>query len=552
MRLALRDYQDETLLKVNQAIAAGENRPAIVHATGLGKTVTFSSWIAQRLAEQPRQRALVLVGGAVAANLATQARDKIHSIAPHLRPGIVMANQRDHDRPVVVASVQTLSGSQTRNGMTSWPRREQIHNVGTIVVDEAHHAAAPTWRALLDYYGAFNGVPTLGCTATMSREDGRGLGEIWHRVVDVRDTIWGIRNGYLADVRGIRVHVPDLDLTGVHIRAGDLQQEETATAMLNADTGGAIIKSIYEFAPDRRGVVFAPNVATAVQWAEEMNDAGIATGVIIGTTTRDERAKIYAQFEAGKLRWLCTVMVLTEGWDAPWADCAVIARPTQVARLYQQMVGRILRLWAAGGKVDALVLDVCGATDLHGLASLQDLSEDRQIKPRPGQSLLEAMDEFEDDFDATHQGLDALGFHAPPVHSVVGVEIDMFGKSHSVWLQTDAGTWFVPAGDMFFFLWRKESGLYTLGMTPKERAERATPIQDDLDLEIGMALAEQCASDYAPQHAGRDASWRQTGPARPGQRADLRRYQRKAPKTMSAAQAFDEINRGMATVRLGG
>lgn len=542
VQLKPRAYQEEVLTGIDSLLASGTNRPAVVMATGLGKTVVFSHWIHRRVMSRPRERVVVWVHRD---ELAKQARDKIHSIAPHLRPGIVMANQRDHDRQVIVASIQTVSRAPYR-------RRDAIHGVGAMVADECHHAAAPTWRSTLEHFGAWAGVPTVGFTATMSREDGRGLGEIWEKVVERPDggnwdTLWGVRNGFLADVRGIRVKVPRLDLSGVHIRGGDLQQDETAEAMLDANTGAAIVKAIHEFAPARRGVVFAPNVATAEQFAADMNEAGIRTETIIGTTPVHERQAVYARFRTGETRWLTNAMVLTEGWDAPWADCAVIARPTKSSALYQQMVGRVLRPWPAGGKQDALILDVVGATELHGLASLTDLSEDRQVKPRENQSLLEAWDEFEDSPE-----LDTWQDAPAPVHSVVGTEIDMFGQSHSVWLQTAAkGIWFIPAGDMLFFLWPQAEGLYGLYAVSKQREMDAVLLQSGLHMEIGMALAEAEATEYAPEHVGKAAAWRQNGPVTKGQKAELARWGVTTGLTkMSSSDAYDKINVLIASRRL--
>lgn len=550
--LRLRDYQEQAVAGVRRLLAAGVNRPAGVMATGLGKTNCFVHLLADHLASHPRERGLVLVRRD---ELAEQARDRIHQHAPHLRPGIVMGSRRDHDRPVVVASVQTLSRSRTRDGVTSWPRRDQIHSVGMTIYDEAHHAAAPTDRAVLEHFGAWNGVPTIGFTATMTREDNRGLGEIWQEIVQRPDggvwsVEWGIRNGWLCDVRGFRVKVPALDLSGVHIRAGEYDANETAAAMLDADTGAAIVKAIHDLAPDRRGVVFAPNVAAAVDFAADMNAAGIRTGVILGSTPRHERTEIYRRFRTGELQWLTNVVVNTEGWDAPWCDAIILARLVRSKGLYQQILGRGLRTFA--GKQDCLVLDMCGSAELHGLASLTDLSEDRKVVPRDGQSLLEALDEEDLEFDDwSEQGAFGSFLNPPPapVHHVVGTEIDLFGNSHSVWLQTRGGTWFVPAADQFFYLWPQIDGRFSIFQSAKN-FQHTHLIQSDVDLDIGMALAEQHAEMYAPEVVGKNAPWRQQGPARAGQKRELEAWGIPIKRGMTAAQAYDSINIAMASNRL--
>lgn len=548
--MKLRPYQRQGLDGVDRLIAAGSTRPALVQATGLGKTFTAGTWIEEQHTKQPRGRTLFLVHRD---ELAQQGQAEISQLVPGLRPGIVMGTQNDYDRPVVIASTQTL-GRRHRDGGNR--RRERIHSVARIVYDEAHHAASETSREILGYFGAYAGVPTLGLTATLGRQDNRGLGEVWTDVVErpdggVWDTEWGVRNGYLVTPRGFRVRVPDLDLAGVHIRGGDLAQEETAAAMLDANTGAAIVTAIEDPTLVRcdgtdRGVVFCPNVQTATEFAEEMNRAGHATGVILGSTPREERRTIFARFRTGELQWLCNAMVLTEGWNAPWCNVIIIARPTKSAELYQQMLGRGLRTFP--GKTECIVLDVCGVTDIHGLAGIADLSMDRHVVPRDGQSLLEALDEW-DQYEESGERFVPDDVRNP-VHHVVGTEVDMFGQSHSVWLQTKGGTWFIPAGGVFFFLWPQPDGRFAMYWVPKTGAGQSVLMTPDLDLEIGMALTEEQAALYAPLEVGKNAPWRQKGLARPGQKRDLELLGITPKSRLTAAQAYDQICTTMASRRL--
>jgi superfamily II DNA or RNA helicase len=553
--LRLRDYQREDVDKVHAAIARGINRPALVQATGLGKAVQAAALISEHLAANPRHRAVAWVHRD---ELAKQLQAKIHSTNPALRPGIVMGSTRQYDRQVIVGSIQTVSRSRTRDDITTWPARDKITGVGLQIADECHHAAADTWRDTLAHFGAWHGLPTVGFTATMTREDNRGLGEIWQEVVNLdprRDTLWGIRNGFLCDVRGIRVQVPQLDLSRVRSSAA-VEQNDVAEEMLNADTGGAILKAYSDIVlPDygrRRNAVFCPNVATAHLWADEANAAGYPSAVVTGATPIPERQKIFDAFRTGALEFLFTVMVLTEGWDAPWCDAVWIARLVRSKGLYQQIVGRGLRPWTAGGKQECLVLDVCGVTSVHGLASLIDLAEDRALKPASDRESLLELDELGIE-DAPDWMMDEP-VRVGPVHSVVGTEVDLFGRSRSMWLQTERGTWFIPAGDRFFFLWPDEQGTYTLGSTLKQprtpEENYASPIADALDLEIGMALAEQSATEYDPLTASKDAPWRNQGPAKPFQKQELHEWQIPVKKTLTAAGAYDLLQVARATQRL--
>src|SRR5688572_27286236 len=121
-------------------LAGGLRRPAIVMATGGGKTQVFCSIIEQWLTLNPGRRALVL---AHRDELVEQAYDRIRIVAPALRVGIVKAERNETLARCVIASVQTLA--QRR-------RRAMLRNVGLIVVDEAHRAVAPSYRAVLTHY----------------------------------------------------------------------------------------------------------------------------------------------------------------------------------------------------------------------------------------------------------------------------------------------------------------------------------------------------------------------------------------------------------------
>jgi len=302
----------------------------VVAPTGTGKSVT----IAQLVAEFCRQafgRALVMTH---TDEIGTQNASKIKAASPGLDVGRVQARANDVRSRVIVGSVPTLMRE---------PRAGQIENVGLIIVDEAHHSAAPSWRQVLDQFGAFRGVPTVGFSATLARNDSRGLGEIWQEIVWQRDILWFIQRGYLVDVRGKLIQVPAMNLDGIGNLESDAGQQLVGQAMLNADAGPHIAKAYGEHAPDRSGLIFGPSIDAAHNFSEELNSTGIETEVVIGTTSLSQREATYDRFRAGDTQVISSCGVLTEGFDMPEASCAVIARPTHSPSLYVQMVGRILR-----------------------------------------------------------------------------------------------------------------------------------------------------------------------------------------------------------------
>src|SRR5436190_21331894 len=163
--LPLRDYQRAAIDALHAGWQAGGTRLAVLLPTGAGKTVVFSHLAAEQHARGIRT--LVL---AHRDELIQQAAGKIRAVAPHLRVGVVKAERDEHrDVDVVVASIQTLAGTK---------RREAIRDIGLVVVDEAHHAAAPTYMETLQHFGCFDRTPAAGFTATMKRENG-GLAEVW-------------------------------------------------------------------------------------------------------------------------------------------------------------------------------------------------------------------------------------------------------------------------------------------------------------------------------------------------------------------------------------
>lgn len=160
--LALRPYQQTALDAIKAAWLRGIRRQLLALPTGAGKTMVFAHLVASR-----QGRALIL---AHRDELIQQAADKLEMVAPELNVGIIKAERDEHTAPVVVVSVQTLSR----------PRRLErvIPDFETVIIDEAHHAWADSYRRILSHVRAFEpeGPLTLGVTATPERGDHESLG----------------------------------------------------------------------------------------------------------------------------------------------------------------------------------------------------------------------------------------------------------------------------------------------------------------------------------------------------------------------------------------
>lgn len=463
-------------------------RAAVVLPTGMGKTVIFAELI--RLAHERRTRPLLLVHRE---ELIRQAEEKIHSASPHAAIGVIKAGRNEVSADILIGSIQTLG---------RYGRRTAITNIGMGIVDECHHAVADTYRDTMAHFGAWHGIPWAGFTATMSRSDPQSLGEVWQEIVLYRDITDGIREGHLVNVRGKRIHVNDLTLSKVRLSQGDYLAGELGDALIDADAGNAIAKAYVAHASDRQGIVFAPTVQTAEMFAGELNNAGVITEVVSGSTPTAERADIYERLRTGVTRVVSNCMVLTEGFDAPWVSCIVIARPTQSTSLYVQMIGRALRPWPQGGKRDALVLDVVGASERNHLATLADLAGDPEVEPQDGESLTELVRRIRDTSPVPEDNIRLAG-------DVVAHDVDLFAQSDTVWLQTIGGVWFVPTKTHLFFLW-PTGGTFTLGKVPVHGG-KAEKLESDLSLGYGMAWAEAYAdeADTGFSVAKKGQAWRQ-------------------------------------------
>ncbi|WP_408645947.1 DEAD/DEAH box helicase [Streptomyces odonnellii] len=520
-----RPYQTDAIHALTAGWQSEQNRLAVVLPTGAGKTVVFANLIKGMREQLGRKRALVI---AHREELIEQAAAKIRAVCPDLKVGIVKA-ERNHHRfmDVVVASVQTLAVKR---------RREAIQDIGMIVVDECHHAAAATYRTVLEHFGAWRGVPTAGFTATMTRGDG-DLGAIWQKVVYTLDILDMIRDGYLCDVTGKRVVVEGLDLDKVKSRAGDLQDGQLGQALDDSGAAGVVASAYKDFASDRPGVVFTPTVATAQSMTAALKAAGIPAATVWGDMPRDERAQALKRYEAGDVQVLSNCMVLTEGFDAPWTSCVVIARPTKSAGLYCQMAGRGLRLHP--GKENALILDVMGASTRHKLASIVDLTAKEISEPSESRSLRELAD------DAAQ----AAAFAAAEWE-----DIDLFHQSPIRWLRTDGGTWFVPmTKSVFLFLMRgSEPGLYRVRRWDAGMGVR--PPQPDPEAPLAEAMRwteEQARRLVRPAYLSREASYR-TRPPSSAQRSWCRFKRVSIPPGSTAGDVSDLMDIYTASLALRG
>ncbi len=382
---ALRDYQRQCLEAIEKAYWKGVRRQLVCLPTGAGKTVVFAH-LPQHL--RMKKRMLVL---AHREELLDQAVDKFRRANPDLRVGVEQAERRaDDEDQVVVASVQTLG----REGSGRLDRFA-AEAFSIVVVDEAHHAVADSYRRVLAHFGLFAPQTKkllVGVTATPRRGDDRGLDEVFQEIVYRKTIREMIESKVLCGVAGWRVET-ETSLDGVATRLGDFVPGQLADRVNVPARNRLVVAAYREELQGRRTLAFCVDVQHAIDLASEFRAAGVACLPVWGDMPRDRRVDALAAFSRGDVKVLTNCNVLTEGYDEPLVEGILLAKPTKSALLYAQMVGRGLR--TAPGKGGLTVIDVVDNTRKHDLASLPTLFGLPEKFDLEGKDVLETAKELE-------------------------------------------------------------------------------------------------------------------------------------------------------------
>lgn len=263
--------------------------------------------------------------------------------------GFEIAQEHSHGEEVVIASVQSLVNRLDRFAPDEFEE---------IITDEAHHAAARTYRKIYDH---FTPEKHIGFTATPNRGDKARLDDVYSEIIFQRDLRWAIESGFLCDIYCLRVNI-GYDLSAVHSRNGDYAPGELEEAM--DGTADAIADAYREYAKGAT-LIFAVSVHQADEIAQRIPGAVVVTG------KTKNRADIIRRFSNREIPCIVNVMVFTEGTDIPLVETVIIARPTQSESLYSQMVGRGLR--PHPDKEKLILIDCVGVTGKSSLCTAPSL-----------------------------------------------------------------------------------------------------------------------------------------------------------------------------------
>lgn len=335
MLFRLRPYQREAQEAILRERDLGVRSQMVVMATGLGKTIVVAT-LPKLLELRDNDVTLVI---AHRDELIEQTVEKMKFLNPERKVGIEKAAKRaSEDCQIIVATVQSLTDKRLQEFLERFGRR-----IALFVIDEAHHAAAPTYRAITTAIRwRRDDAMIMGFTATPRRADKVGLGDIFQKIVYSMDTAEAVQLGYLVPVRAYTVHT-ETSLDTVNSRAGDFVVGELAEAIDNEERNRQIIDAYLEKVPGRKALVFAASVKHARNLRDAFAKRGISALFASGETPPDERAKVVSDFRKGKASVLVNCGLYLEGFDVPSIETIVNARPTKSQTLYTQITGRGLR-----------------------------------------------------------------------------------------------------------------------------------------------------------------------------------------------------------------
>ena len=359
-----RPYQDSAVRQVVALYGRGEREMLLHLPTGSGKTI-IATLVIERLLPLIGEGKVLFV--AHRQELLDQTADKLNRHMPDLSVSFEQGERRASlDARVILASIQSLTARKD-----AYPAKQ----FSLIIIDECHHALAPSWKAVIQYFhdSRNKGSLLLGMTATPRRSDGRSAVSVFKNVAyeisrpELQDL------GYLVPIKYWAIKAA-LSLDDVKMSGSDFQVGALSKVM-NTPRVRALTLAAWEAkGKGDKTIVFCASVPHAHQLAADFAALGHRTEVIEGRTK--DRKELLRRYHWQDFDLLFNYGVLTEGFDEPGITCVLLARPTTSPLVYNQCLGRGLR--PAPDKTHCTVIDIVdrsthqlqyGACQFAGLSS---------------------------------------------------------------------------------------------------------------------------------------------------------------------------------------
>lgn len=338
----LRDYQIDICSRVSEAFE--HHRSVMVQMpTGTGKTVVLAELV-KRLKMKNEGLKILIVA---------HRRELVEQIKATIK------RMKMDSRNITIESIQTISR-----------RIDALDFIPSLVViDEAHHALAKTYKMMWD---AWPDARFLGLTATPCRLNGKGFTDLFDVLVQSWDIPTFIKEKWLStydfvSIKSDGVTQRLLDSLQKRGADGDYQNKEMDMLLNKRPSIERLYQSFEEYGKDRKGIVYAINISHAKKIMELYQEHGIKAVAIDSKTPATERQADIEAFKKGDIQVLVNVDIFSEGFDCPDVEFVQLARPTLSLAKYLQMVGRGLRV--AKGKKNCVIIDNVGLYRVFGLPS---------------------------------------------------------------------------------------------------------------------------------------------------------------------------------------
>jgi len=330
----LRPYQQELVDEARKAIAQGSKGVLIQSPPGSGKSVVIAE----------------------IAKLTTQNNGYVLFIV-HRKELVEQITNTFKKHEINMNKVRIDTVMRTRN------RLERIREPTLIITDETHHSRAKTYREIYDY---FPNAWRLGFTATPWRMSGKGFEDIYDEMVSGKSVQWLIENDSLAPFDYYSVNLADLNQLKKS-STGDYTKKSMDNAVTNAVYGDAV-EHYKKLANNQQAILYAHSVEASKGFAEAFEQKGIKAVHADAKTPKKEREKIMDDFRNGKIKVLCNVDLISEGFDVPDCRVVILLRPTASLVLHMQQSMRSMRYKP---NKQAIIIDHVANYAKHGIPTTE-------------------------------------------------------------------------------------------------------------------------------------------------------------------------------------
>ena len=348
--IKLFDYQEDMKERIEKALRLHRSVMAQM-PTGTGKTYLLTAVIDSFVSNNPKENVWIVAHRRELVSQIDETVRKFHSYSASNTSSLLSS--------VKAMSIQWL--------MKHYNEIEE--EPGMIVIDEAHHALAKTYKEMWE---RFPKAKFLGLTATPCRLNGKGFTDLFDVLVQSWAVPEFISKGRLATYDFVSIKsdgvtqrlIDSLQKRGAD---GDYQNKEMDMLLNKKPSIERLYRSLEEYAKDRKGIVYAINISHAQKITKLYQEHGVKAIAIDSKTPAMERQQDIEAFKKGDIQVLVNVDIFSEGFDCPDVEFVQLARPTLSLAKYLQMVGRGLRV--AKGKKNCVIIDNVGLYRVFGLPS---------------------------------------------------------------------------------------------------------------------------------------------------------------------------------------